>query len=266
MDKNTRREQMAADSDPVVEDAQLPAMDPLPGTGDVDDAGNWSPRLHLMDEPPPSSGAGQEENPDMQPLSAAQGTEDASSQGAAPVAHPADREGAAAFAADVDHEGYVRLLVEVDGSEMRILDASIVEGALVQPELTGVMAYEVTIGDRRVGSGAFDDLTEQHAYAPPDEETLGHLISNVGCFQFTVRIPRSEITLDELSDLRIALVRPQTTTQLSMDIVLAPGVSFENAAVESGVAEPPVVIAEMEGINLDALPSPAAEALRRGLR
>lgn len=254
--QNARAQRMDAHADPVVEDPQLPSMAPAPeatGPGGQDQPA----AAGVMAEPPPQSDAGGEtmewspgdqEYPDMEPGDA-----------------PPGAEGSASFAADVNREGYVRLLVEVDQGDMRVLDASIVEGPLVQPELTGAMAYEVTIGDRRVGAGAFDDLSEQHGYAPPEADEAGHRVGEVTQYQFTVRVPRSEITQDELPDLRITLVRPQTTTQLSEDITPAFGVPFEDAAVQAGFEEPPVVAA-LEGISLGDLPSEAAETLRRGLR
>jgi len=245
---------------PVVEDPQLPSMDPVPDA--TEEEGTQPPLLGVMDQPPPSAANGGADG-DAETMAADEPTDEYPDM--VPSGEASEEAGAAAFAAGVDAEGYVRLLVEVDRGEMSILDASVVEGPLVQPELTGALAYEVTVGDRRVGAGAFDDLTEQHGYAPPDDETPGHRIGEVSRFQFAVRIPRSEITQDQLADLRIALVRPETTTRLSEDIAPGPGVSFEAAAVESGIEEPPVV-ATLEGISLADLPSAAAEALRRGLR
>lgn len=247
---------MNPDGEPVVEDARLPAMDDQSRSdimGKVAEAAG----ARLMSEPPPSGDrlmgepppSGEEETveyPDMEPI----------------TAHPAAD--AESFVAREHGEGYVRLVAAFKEGDMQVIDGSVVDGPLVEEDLTGQMAYQAIVRGRRVGAEAFSDLAVKHAYAPPDDESGGHSVGEATSYQFVVRIPRSEITLDDLSDLEIELVRP-TTTDLSSQVSPRRSETFAEAAVTAGV-EPPAVIARVEGVNLDELPERAGEALRTGLR
>ena len=146
-----------------------------------------------------------------------------------------------------------------------MVDASVVDGPVVYSDLTGQMAYEALIAGRRVAADAFDDLTQQHAFPPPDDPTLGHHTSTTSHFQFVARVPRSEVTAAELADLQITLVRPASTTQLAANVAAAPGLSLEAAAIEAG-EDSPEVIARLDGVDLSALPARAADAVRERLR
>jgi hypothetical protein len=250
-----KRIRMNPDSEPVVEDARLPAMDDQARSdvmGEVAEAAGGSVMSEpppsgdrLMSEPPPSSEEAAEEYPEMEPI----------------VAHPAAD--AESFAAGVHGEGYVRLVVVVEEGDMRVIDGSVVEGPLVEENLTGQMAYQAIVRGRRIGAEAFSDLAVEHAYAPPDDESGGHSVGEIASYQFVVRIPRSEITLEDLPDLEIELVRP--TSDLSSQVSPRSRETFHEAAATAGI-ESPSVVARVEGINLDELPERASESLRRGLR
>jgi hypothetical protein len=97
---------------------------------------------------------------------------------------------ATSFAAPTSGEGYVRLLCEVDDGDLRIVGASVVDGPLIRPELTGHLAYQVLVHGRVVAAGAFDDLAHQRGIAPPDQPELGHSRARLETYQFTVRVPR----------------------------------------------------------------------------
>jgi len=250
-----KRIRMNPDSEPVIEDARLPAMDDQARSdvmGEVAEAAGGSVMSEpppsgdrLMSEPPPSSEEAAEEYPEMEPI----------------VAHPAAD--AESFAAGEHGEGYVRLVVVVEEGDMRVIDGSVVEGPLVEENLTGQMAYQAIVRGRRIGAEAFSDLAVEHAYAPPDDESGGHSVGEIASYQFVVRIPRSEITLEDLPDLEIELVRP--TSDLSSQVSPRSRETFHEAAATAGI-ESPSVVALVEGINLDELPERASESLRRGLR
>ncbi|MDQ3988213.1 MAG: hypothetical protein M3291_03260 [Actinomycetota bacterium] len=249
---NPKGHQMDPVAGPVVENPSRPAMGEA-GAGDVMGAAALPAEGHRMTEPAPAADAGASagvdaEYPDMEPPVATTGGE-----------------GAEAFAAGSYGEAYLRLVIDVDDGEMKVVDARVVDGPVVRTDLTGQMAYEALIRGRRVAADAFDDLTQQHAFPPPDDPTLGHHTSTTSHFQFVARVPRSEVTEAELADLEITLVRPASTTQLAADVAAAPGLSLEAAALEAG-EEPPEVVARLEGIDLNALPSGAAEAVRERLR
>lgn len=241
---------MDAAAEPVVEDASLASMGE-PQAADVMGAAAAAPGPHQMSEPQPAAEfEGAEEYPDMEPLAGPAG----------------GGQGAQAFAAQRHGDGYLRLLIEVEDSEPRVVDASVVEGPLVQvDDLTGEMAYEVLVGERRVAADAFDDLAREHVYPPPDDPTAAHQSRTASRFQFNVRIPRSEVTMHELADVEITLVRPRQTTQLAAHAAIAPGKPLEAAALEAG-DEPPEVVFRLRGVDLDSLPPPAAQAVRERLR
>lgn len=273
MEHDERRSEMADDAAPVVEDEGLPTMDDAPGGA-------------VMGEPPTAGGAADENEfaaraddaavmggaeslvmsepaPVPQP-SAAGGTEEQ----AYPDMEPRDERGvsqASDFAATSHGEGYLRLVMEVSGGGMQVRDASVNDGPLMEPDLTGEMAYEAVVRGRRVGAGGLRDLSRRHAYAPPEADTAAHRVSEVDEYEFVVRIPRSDITLDELPELVVELSRPEATTELAEETAAMPGALFADAAVAAG-REPPTVVARLEGLALHELPGTAAEQLRQRLR
>lgn len=163
-------------------------------------------------------------------------------------------------------EAYVRLDVVVSRGEMSVTNAALVEGPLlVEPDLTGDLVYQAMIGQRQVAAGAMPELGYAIALPPPDDESRGHHFRKLSTFDFSVRIPRGEIALDDLADLHIELFRPTRTTQLSTDLPRALGESFERAASESGV-DLPEVVARLDGVSVADMPQEAAEMLRAALR
>lgn len=244
------------DADVIIENESLPAMgeDFNP---DIMAESQGVASGNLMSEAAPIGEEELSEYPDMEPLrdsdfpSADQFT---------------SGQNAASFAVEHYGDGYLRLLVSVQDGNMEVKDASVVGGPLVeQSDLTGEMAYQVLLGERRIASEAFTDLSVRSSCIPPEDQTQGHCIGENEQFDFVVRIPRGEITLDQLSELEIELVRPEETTKLSKEAPPLPGTSFAAAAMDSGLLPPPVV-ARLSGVKLDELPSQAADAIRRGLR
>jgi hypothetical protein len=243
--------QRGPDAVAVVENDQLPSMDralaAVRGRGEGAVMSEPAPG-DVMSEPAPGGGDSELEYPDM-----------------APIGEPQARD-AAGFAAGDQGEGYLRLVVAVENDRMSVVDASVVGGPLAErPDLTGEMVYEARVGGRRVGSEGFADLSEAHSLAPPDDPDRGHHFGKVKRFDFVVRIPRGEITQDDLSKLEIELYRPEKTTELAKDFAPPPGVTFERAAAARGMPEPRAV-ARLEGVDLQELPASAAEAIRKGLR
>ena len=245
---NSQKNLMNPDDEPVVEDPRLPAMGDQ-ASADVMGAAEEFAGEMLMSEPSPITDGEMEEYPEMEP-------KEPDTQAMV---------NAASFAAKEHGEGYLRLVVEVDEGKMRVIDASVVDGVLIEEDLTGEMVYQALINNRRVGAGAFADLSIQIGFAPPDDESIGHSQTEITKFHFVVRIPRAEITLDELADLEIELVRPSSTTMLSTETPAARGVSFSDSTIARG-AEPPSTVARMAGLNLDDLPEKAIESLQKGLR
>jgi hypothetical protein len=242
--------QINGDAAPFIEDDSLPAMDAAP-LGNVMGEDAATGGNNLMTEPAPTGEEDLVSYGDMEPLS---------------DPDPATGSDAESFAADRHGEGYLRLVVSVEGDRMTVSDASVVGGPLVEkPDLTGEMAYQALLDGRRIASEAMADLGKASSFAPPDEPEKGHHICEQESYDFVVRIPREEITAAQLGDLEIELLRPAKTTELSMETQPARGAPLETAAMDAGV-EAPTMVARLSGVSLDALPTRAAEAVRKGLR
>jgi hypothetical protein len=257
--ETTRPELMDPAGHAVVEDSALPTMPPVdtevepdermpdPPT-DSDASADEPDRFDdvAADEEP---GSDADELPDMEPLD--------------PLHAPAPPSfgDATSFAAPVSGEGYVRLLCEVTGDELRIVGASVVDGPLIRPELTGHLAYQVLVHGRVIAAGAFDDLSHQRGIAPPDQPELGHSTTRLETYQFTVRVPRAELQIEELAEVEIELVRPATTTELADDVARTPGSSFADAATDAG-HEPPQLVARLTSLDPAMLPDEVVTQLR----
>ncbi|HET7328214.1 MAG TPA: hypothetical protein VFJ14_13115 [Nocardioidaceae bacterium] len=163
-------------------------------------------------------------------------------------------------------DGYLRLVIDVDDGVLRLTDAAVVDGPLVQTELTGQMAYEALVHGRRVAADAFDDLSQQHGFAPPDDPSIGHSAGETARYQFVARVPLAEVTADELSQMEINLMRPARTTQLAETTSARSGLPLAEAVVHSG-EEQPEVVGRLLGVELtESLTPSRAEAVRRRLR
>ena len=243
-----RRRVMDPAGPPIAEDATAPSM----GGGDAD----------VMSGPVREGPGGRMTEP-APSVAEEEGAEYGEMQ---PRSEPAVTQGAEAFAARGSGEGYLRLAIDVQDGTLRVVDAAVVDGPLVHTDLTGQMAYEAVVRGRRVAADAFDDLAQEHAFAPPDQPELGHHTAELSSYQFVARIPRSEVTAEELPDLEITLMRLAQTTQLSDRLRPQSTEPVADAALAFGI-EPPEVVGRLSGVDLDtALPHERAEAVRRGLR
>ncbi len=109
-------------------------------------------------------------------------------------------------------DGYVRLRLRVTGDRVTVVGAKAVEGPLVErPDIRGSMAYDVTLGSKRVAAGSILDVGERRSF--PNEsprapaEQRGHFISEVPTYEVTVRVPASEVKMTALPRLNIRLYR-----------------------------------------------------------
>lgn len=249
MNQSERNQMQAgANAEPVIENESLPAMGDEVSEGIM--TGQPSAERAVMSDPPPGDVEPDEPYPDMVPLEENQGGSGRNAMG---------------FAAGRYGEGYLRLVINVEDENMSVIDAAVIEGPVVQqPDLTGEMVYEVVIDGRRVAAEALPDLAVSRSLAPPDDPGRGHHFTRMQSFDFVVRIPRGEVTQEELERVQVELVRPERTTDLS-EMGAQPGVPFAQIAADRG-APSPNVIARLDGIDLSALPARAAAAVREGLR
>jgi hypothetical protein len=190
----------AEEAEPVVENPRLPTMTDKP----------QRPRriggrvLHMPDEPSPSKGKANRMKPvpKKQPKRSSPRT---------PL--PEQAEGKAASrrgAAAGEGEGYVRLRVRVEDGEMTVQGIKSVKGPLIpHRELHGDLAYEVTVGGKRVASGPIPDagVTRSFPHPAPAPGQEGHHIGPAPMHEFVARVPREAISLKSLPRLGITLFR-----------------------------------------------------------
>ena len=109
-------------------------------------------------------------------------------------------------------DGYVRIRLRVAGDRVTVVGAKAVEGPLVErPDIRGSMAYDVTLGSKRVAAGSILDVGERRSF--PNEsprapaEQRGHFITEVPTYEVNVRVPASEVKMRSLPRLNIRLYR-----------------------------------------------------------
>jgi hypothetical protein len=159
-------------------------------------------------------------------------------------------------------EGYVRLQLRVAGDRVTIVGARAVEGPYVPREtIHGALAYDVTVGDRRLAVGSIADAGERRSFpnedpkAPPEQR--GHHISEVPVYEVSVRVPASELSLAALPKLNVRLYRIKEEVD-----VVPPGKGPLGVQLHRELRE----VARVGGLELTTLDKPHQEELRRALR
>lgn len=152
--------------------------------------------------------------------------------------------------------GYLRIRLGVDGDEARVRGVKFVEGPLQRPTTVSAgLSYEATVGRRRVAVGDVPEFTEHRSFPDPSGRPGmdGHHIEKVPSPEFTVRIPADAITEEELSDLRVDLLRWRGR---------GPG---EHIEVTELAKEPKTAltrVARLSGVDAATLPAAARRSLR----
>jgi len=156
-------------------------------------------------------------------------------------------------------EGYLRLRVLVQNGELSVVGAKFVEGPLAPMEtLHPGLAYEVTIGARRVAAGAIPDAGVYRSFPDPlgRPELQGHHITEVSSYEIAVRVPAQEFLMSALPKARITLYRWRGTGPA------APAVGRSLKAQLKGRVD---TIATLNGIRLSQLSKEAQTELRGAL-
>lgn len=156
----------------------------------------------------------------------------------------------------------MRLRLRVSGDSVTVVGAKAVDGPLSErPTLQGALAYDVTVGKKRVAAGSIPDVGERRSF--PDErpgasaEQQGHHIAEVSVFEVNVRVPASELTMAALPRVNIRLYRIKEQPDLRL---LKPGTlgdQFQRELRE---------VARVRGIDVAKLGAPHAAQLRKALR
>jgi hypothetical protein len=156
-------------------------------------------------------------------------------------------------------EGYVRLRLRVTDGEVSVVGAKAVEGPLVEPKLQGALAYEVTVGQKRVAAGGIPDAGERRSFPHPEGkgEMSGHHVEELKTYEVNVRVPKERVSAAELPRLEIALYKlkeelPEPRVDRLPDSPI--GEQFERELRE---------VARMKGIQPDRLARPIAQEVRK---
>lgn len=153
-------------------------------------------------------------------------------------------------------ESYVRIRVRVSHGNAEVIGMSEVAGPLGPPEpVFGGLAYEVTLGNKRIGFGAIPDPVWRSF--PPETPTKGmegHHISEASDYEFAARVPRAELSAAALPELQISVYRHDGTqvVQPTGDLPVA----HDFGGVLTGVAR-------LQGVHVDQLQAPVRAEVQR---
>jgi hypothetical protein len=156
-------------------------------------------------------------------------------------------------------EGYVRLRLRVADGEMSVLGAQAVEGPLVEPKLQGALAYEATVGEKRVAAGGIPDVGERRSFPDPEGKGVmkGHHVEELRTYEVNIRIPKERVSASALPRLEIALYKlKEELPEARPDMLAAApiGEQFERELREVG---------RLKGIRPDKLARPVAQQVRK---
>src|ERR671919_1811826 len=156
-------------------------------------------------------------------------------------------------------EGYVRLRLRVSDGEMSVVGAKAVEGPLAEPKLQGALAYEATVGEKRVAAGGIPDVGERRSFPDPQGKGVmrGHHVEELRTYEVNVRIPKERISAAALPRLEIALYKmKEDLPETRPDMLAAPpiGEQFQRELREVG---------RMKGLKPDKLARPVAQQVRK---
>jgi hypothetical protein len=156
-------------------------------------------------------------------------------------------------------EGYVRLRLRVTDGQLSVLSAKAVEGPLVEPNLQGALAYEVTVGEKRVAAGGIPDAGERRSFPHPEGkgEMSGHHVEQLKSYEVNIRVPKERVSATELPRLEIALFKlKEELPEIRVDRLRPDLIAnqFQRELRE---------VARMKGIAPDRLARPVAQQVRK---
>jgi hypothetical protein len=232
-------------AEPVIENPKGQYMDAQPSR-----PRRIGRRIVLMDQDtlPAAPGTGR-----MQPVPREAATAAPDTQAALP-----DQE--ASRPSGTQAEGYVRMRVRVENNQMSIIGARAVEGPLLMPnELHSGFAYEVAVGGKRIGVDTIPDLGESRSFPDPEgrPEMQGHHIEVETSYEFSIRVPRNQMSFAALPRMQIVLYRVKERTP-----VMPIGAGALSAQFSRELRE----IARLSGVRVASLPAELQAELRQSLR
>jgi hypothetical protein len=241
---------------PVIENARLPRM----GEGESTPRRVGRGMLFMPEKPKQAKGTRNRMTP-FRPLKN-QGKRQAPARGY-PDQEPPKPPGRARTASGGSgkaKKGYIRLRVLVEDGILSVAGAKFVEGPLAETNsLHPGLAYEVTLGSRRIASGGVADGGVWRSFPDPlgRPGLQGHHITAVPYYEITVRIPVQKLSISALSKAQITLYRWRGT---------GPAVAVAGQPLKAQLKAGMETIATLKGIRMSRLPKETQMELRRALR
>jgi hypothetical protein len=214
-----------------------------------------SGRVVLMPEEPTATGRGTKR---MEPAPKKGATKGATARRKRSLPEQLEQKPSRREAAD--EQAYVRIRVRVENGELSVQDLRHVEGPLIaHEELHGNLAYEVTIGGKRISSGAIPDVPTMRSFPHPEPAPgqEGHHVTPATSYEFLVRVPKDAISERVLPRLGIAVYRIKEGPVPRTEGPEPLGERFPKELREVG---------RVRGIRLEHLPKSAQAEARRALR
>jgi len=162
---------------------------------------------------------------------------------------------------DVAQSGlsYVRLRLHFEGGRLNIVGAKEVPGPLTIPDYVGTgLVYEILAANRRVGLGSLPDVNVRRAFTNFDqkEAALGHNPTVLDSYDFDVRLPRSELSVNALPSIVINLHQ----------VDFAPTERLGRQSLTTQFGDAAKTVASLSGINLGEMDSTAQAEVANILR
>jgi hypothetical protein len=234
---------------PIIEDAGLPRM------GEGESSRQGRPRAVMPDDPKPDRGKRNRMRPARKTTSRPTGPP---SRGFRDQEKPRrSRLSKTSGAGGAD--AYLRLRVLIQDGELSLAGATVVEGPLTQsPALHPGLAYEVTLGSRRLAVGQVQDAGVWRSFPDPSGRPAlaGHHITVLPSYEIAVRIP--------LTGLSMAALRRATITVYRWHGNVA--TTEGDRSIKARLRPQVETIGSLKGIRIDALPKDVHARLRSALQ
>jgi hypothetical protein len=156
-------------------------------------------------------------------------------------------------------EGYLRVEMRFADGQLSVVGASEVPGPLTMPSaVINGFAYEVLLGDQQIALGSLPDVGLRRAFANRDVPGPEgkHRFIPVPTFDFFVRIPKTQISELNLSNLTILLHNVRNAPDR-----LVPG-----AALQGQLGVDTAEVTRFHGLSLERLPAEARPLFEKIMR
>lgn len=166
---------------------------------------------------------------------------------------PNDQHGAIADSADPGPNS-VRLRLRITNGVASVISAHVVPGVLPAPErLDFGLAYEISVGSRRVAVGTVPDVGMRRSYPDPQGRAgmSGHHLQELESIEVNLRLPQREFSQTNLSKLHVQLFRMKSQP---------PAVPITAASLAEQFGDHLRPAAELRGVDLKLL-SPRIQSL-----